>query len=107
MAGSNVSNDIGPPAFGSGGFTPPISPKSIRIGWWPRRNDFQAQRASPEPGAKWSVSAITTFLPSAAGGSAYQADAGISGFPGNQPGSSNPGEIHSARLFQSGSFTFV
>jgi hypothetical protein len=31
-AGSNRSNDIGPPAFGSGGFTPPINPKSIRIG---------------------------------------------------------------------------
>ena len=81
-AGSNVSNDIGPPAFGSGGFIPPISPKSMRIGWWPRRNVFHAHSASPSPGAKWSVSAITTFLPSAGGGSANQPLAGVRGVPG-------------------------
>ena len=53
------------------------------------------------------MSEITTFLPSPGGGSANQPFSGSSGLPGNQPGSSNPGEIHSARLAYSGSFTFV
>jgi len=49
-AASNVSNGMGPRTDRSGGSTPPMMPKSMRIGWWSRTNDFQAQSASARPG---------------------------------------------------------
>ena len=60
------------------------------------------------PGAKWSVSVITTFLPSRAGGSAYHRLGGGASPGGPIPTwSSKPGEIQSAELLNSGSLTLL
>src|ERR1700716_1769958 len=86
----------GTPSDGSSGLSTSMIPKSIRIGLWPRRKDFQAQSASPAPGAKWSVSLITTFVPSLGGGSLYQRP--LNGLAPGCPRmtSSKLGEIQSA-----------